>query len=79
LSRRQLGAPDPKFLAVSAAIGNILHLTGRGKIIENLIEDFDDAGSFLAHNGGTDIEALLSISRLSLWSPGRNAINREFE
>lgn len=46
LSRRQLGAPDPKFLAVSAAIGNILHLTGRGTIIENLIEDFDDAVLF---------------------------------
>ncbi|BCS23967.1 HNH endonuclease signature motif containing protein [Aspergillus puulaauensis] len=57
--------PDPIILQIHSAIGNILHLTGRGEKIELLKRDLRDADG-LASNGSTPIGDLLSVSSLSL-------------
>ena len=67
--------PNPEFLAVHAAIGNILHASGRAGIIEKLLRDFEDADPLLAEDGSTDISGLLSVSRLSVLSSPRNTID----
>ena len=65
--------PNPLFLAVHAAIGNILHATGRGEEIDQLLNDLEGAGSSgLARDGSTNIGDLLSVSRLSVLSEDRN-------
>ncbi|PYI03832.1 hypothetical protein BO78DRAFT_274935, partial [Aspergillus sclerotiicarbonarius CBS 121057] len=57
--------PDPVLLAFHAAIGNILHLSGRGEIIKDLKRDLEDMDR-LASDGSTRIGDLLSVSKLSL-------------
>jgi hypothetical protein len=48
--------PNPSFLAVHAAVGNILHATGRGEEIDQLLKDLEGAGSSgLARDGSTNI------------------------
>jgi hypothetical protein len=65
--------PNPTYLAVHAAIGNILHASGRGEAIEKLVRDLGDAGgSGLAKDGSTNIGDLLSVSQLSILSSGWN-------
>ncbi|KAL2696814.1 hypothetical protein AAEP93_002109 [Penicillium crustosum] len=59
--------PNPEFLAVHAAIGNIPNASGRAGIIE-LLRDFEDADPLLAKDGRTDISALLSVNRLLVLS-----------
>ncbi|CAI7641584.1 unnamed protein product [Penicillium viridicatum] len=54
--------PNPEFLAVHAAIGNILHASRRAELIEKLLRDFDDADPVLAKDGSTDISNLLSFT-----------------
>jgi hypothetical protein len=61
----QFGPPGPDYLAVHAAIGNILNLTARGEAIQKLIHDYDDC-PLLATDGSTNLGALLSVSKLSL-------------
>lgn len=67
--------PNLEFLAVHAAIGNILNASGRAGIIEKLLRDFEDADPLLANDGSTDISGLLSVSRLSVLSSHRNTID----
>jgi hypothetical protein len=67
---KQFGPPNPTFFAVHAAIGNILHLTGRGETIEKLTRDLSDNSALLAHDGHC---ALLSVSKLSRFTTSRNA------
>ncbi|KIN05098.1 hypothetical protein OIDMADRAFT_177417 [Oidiodendron maius Zn] len=65
--------PNPSFLAVHAAIGNILRTTGRGEEIDQLLHDLEGPGSSgLARDGSTNIGDLLSVSRLSVLSEDRN-------
>ncbi|KAJ5430112.1 hypothetical protein N7491_007128 [Penicillium cf. griseofulvum] len=50
-----------------AAIGNILHASGRTESIEKLIRDLGETGGpALSKDGSTNISDLLSISHLSL-------------
>lgn len=58
--------PDPIILQIHSAIGNILHLTGRGEKIELLKRDLEEMGQGLARDGSTPIGDLLSVSSLSL-------------
>ncbi|KAJ5455131.1 hypothetical protein N7475_010252 [Penicillium sp. IBT 31633x] len=59
--------PEAKYLQLHAAIGNILHATGRAERIEKLIRDLRaTGGSVLSKDGSTNISDLLSVSRLSL-------------
>ncbi|KAJ5783434.1 uncharacterized protein N7518_009111 [Penicillium psychrosexuale] len=69
--------PNPEFLAVHAAIGNILHASGPAELIEKLLRDFDGADPFLAKDGSTDISSLLSVSCLSLLSSRGNTIQND--
>ncbi|KAJ5804242.1 uncharacterized protein N7518_000545 [Penicillium psychrosexuale] len=69
--------PSPIILAVHAAIGNILHASGRADIFEKLMYDFRDTGCLLAKDGSTNIGGLLSVSRLSVLSSGWNHIQAE--
>lgn len=58
--------PEPHLIAVHAAIGNILHLSGRGEKIQHLKRDLEDMSGPLARDGSTNIGDLLSVSELSL-------------
>ncbi|KAJ5142847.1 uncharacterized protein N7515_001634 [Penicillium bovifimosum] len=63
----QYPAPHSSLLAVHAAIGNILHATGRGELIEKTMQHLrDNGGHVLANDGSTDVEELLSVTGLSL-------------
>ncbi|GLI82092.1 hypothetical protein PoHVEF18_010493 [Penicillium ochrochloron] len=54
-------------LAAHAAVGNILHTTGHGKLIEKTLEHLRGSGGYaLAEDGRTDVEELLSVTRLAL-------------
>ncbi|KAB8230452.1 HNH endonuclease signature motif containing protein [Aspergillus alliaceus] len=64
--------PDPSLLAIHAAIGNILHLTGRGEKIELIRRDLGRMSGGLARDGSTRIGDLLSVSRLSLLASAAN-------
>lgn len=64
--------PNPGFLAVHAAIGNILNASGRAEFIEKLLRDLDNADFLLAKDGSTDISSLLSVSGLLVLGSGRN-------
>ncbi|KAJ9485248.1 hypothetical protein VN97_g8115 [Penicillium thymicola] len=58
----RFGVANPEFLALHATIGNILHASGRAKLIEKLLGDFEDADPILAKDGSTDVSNLLSVS-----------------
>jgi hypothetical protein len=67
--------PNPIYLAVHAAIGNILHASGRAEVIDKLVRDLGDAGGLgLAKDGSTNIGDLLSVSQLSILSSGWNRL-----
>ncbi|OJJ45716.1 hypothetical protein ASPZODRAFT_133580 [Penicilliopsis zonata CBS 506.65] len=55
--------PSPILLGLHAAIAKILHATGRGETIERLLQDYDDI-AVLARNGSTNLNDLLSVSKL---------------
>jgi hypothetical protein len=61
---KQFGPPNPTFLAVHAAIGNILHLTGRGETIEKLMRDLGDNSALLTHHGTTVLFCRLASFRV---------------
>jgi hypothetical protein len=60
---KQFGPPNPTSLAVHA-IGNILHLTGRGETIEKLMGDLGDNSALLAHDGTTILFCRLASFRV---------------
>lgn len=61
--------PEARYLQLHAAIGNILHASGRAERIEKLIRDLGETdGSVLSKDGSTNISDLLSVSHLSLLS-----------
>jgi hypothetical protein len=57
--------PDPRLLAVHAAIANILHVTGRGELVDRIAQDYKE-NSMLARDGRTDLARLFSVSLLPL-------------
>jgi hypothetical protein len=58
--------PNKFLLAVHAAIGNILHATGRGELIAKTMKHPGDSGGHaLAKDGSTNVEELLSVTGLS--------------
>jgi len=57
--------PDPNLLKIHACIGNFLHISGQAKIIDKLLQRFEDCDG-LAPSGSTNIEDLLAVSSLSL-------------
>jgi hypothetical protein len=63
--------PDPKLLEIHASIGNFLHMSGQGEIIDKVLKDFEDCGG-LAPSGSTNIEDLLAVSSLSLLPSNAN-------
>ncbi|CAI7635089.1 unnamed protein product [Penicillium viridicatum] len=59
--------PEPLYLQLHTAIGNILHASGRVDKIEKLIGDLRETGGFgLSKDGSTNVGDLLSVSQLSL-------------
>jgi hypothetical protein len=59
--------PGAKHLQLHAAIGNILHASGRAESIGKLIRDLrETGGSALSKDGSTSISDLFSVSHLSL-------------
>ena len=59
--------PEPQYVQLHAAIGKILHASGRAEKIEKLIRDLGGiSGSVLSNDGSTNISELLSVSQLSL-------------
>ncbi|KAJ5145438.1 uncharacterized protein N7515_000002 [Penicillium bovifimosum] len=57
--RGSLGTSRPRFLQIHACIGNFLHMSGQGEIIDKILRDFGDCGG-LAPDGGTNLEDLLA-------------------
>lgn len=64
--------PNPSLIAIHAAIGNILHASGRGEKIESFMRDLGAGGLGLVKDGSTDIGDLLSVSSLSLLTSVEN-------
>ncbi|KAF3386412.1 hypothetical protein F1880_000656 [Penicillium rolfsii] len=63
----QYPAPNKFLLAVHAAVGNILHATGHGELIEKTMKHLGDGGGHaLANDGSSNVEELLSVTNLSL-------------
>ncbi|KAJ5915759.1 hypothetical protein N7454_010900 [Penicillium verhagenii] len=59
-------SPNSVFLALHASIGNILHASGRGEIMEKILKHLGgDGGHALARDGSTNVEELLSATVLS--------------
>lgn len=68
--------PEPRYLQLHAAIGNILHASGRAEKIEELIRDLGETGSLtLSKDGSTNVGDLLSVSRLSLLASNSRPMN----
>ncbi|KAJ5938681.1 hypothetical protein N7466_001815 [Penicillium verhagenii] len=62
----QYPSPNSLFLALHASIGNILHATGRGELVEKIMRHLDGAGgNALARDGSTNVGELLSVTSLS--------------
>ncbi|PYI15017.1 hypothetical protein BO99DRAFT_406233 [Aspergillus violaceofuscus CBS 115571] len=60
-------AINKDLLALHAAVGNILHASGRGEAIEQILEYMEEGGGdIIARDGSTNIEELLSLTSLSL-------------
>jgi hypothetical protein len=75
-NHRLYPAPNKHFLAIHAAIGNILHATARGAQIEKTLDQLGGGSSYgLATDGSTKITELLSVTRLSLLSSNPNPIS----
>lgn len=36
--------PNPKFIGIHAAIGHVLELSGAGKVLDEILDDFFDEG-----------------------------------
>lgn len=68
--------PAVKHLQLHAAIGNILHASGRAKIFEKLTRDLD--ASVISKDGSTDLGNLLSVSVLSLLASDSRSLERSF-
>lgn len=63
----QYPVPNKLLLAVHAAVGNILHATGHGELIEKTLKHLEGSGGHgLAKDGSTDVGELLSVTSLSL-------------
>jgi hypothetical protein len=60
-----LTPPDPRLLAVHAAIANILHDTGRGELVDRITQDYKE-NIMIARDGRTDLARLFSVSLLPL-------------
>ncbi|EAW23906.1 uncharacterized protein NFIA_034740 [Aspergillus fischeri NRRL 181] len=58
--------PSPILLAVHAAIGNILHASGRGKTIGTVMQEAREDWACMAGDGSTDVGELLSVTSLAL-------------
>jgi hypothetical protein len=63
----QYPVPNKFLLGLHAAIGNILHATGHSELIEKTLKHLGGSGGrALAEDGSTNVEELLSVTRLSL-------------
>ncbi|RHZ68287.1 uncharacterized protein CDV56_106471 [Aspergillus thermomutatus] len=58
--------PSPILLGVHAAIGNILHGSGREKKIRNVMQESREDWACMAGDGSTDVGELLSVTSLAL-------------
>ena len=68
--------PEPLYLQLHAAIGNILHASGRVDKIEKLIGDLRETGGLgLSKDGSTNVGYLLSVSQLSLLASDSHPIH----
>jgi hypothetical protein len=70
--------PGAVHLKLHAAIGKILHASGRAETIERLIRDLGETGgSVLSQDGSTNISNLLSVSCLSLLASSSRPTDRK--
>jgi hypothetical protein len=68
-------APSKRLLDVHAAIGNILHATGRAEVIAKMINELrGSGGQALAKDGSTNVEEMLSVSALFLLAMNQVAV-----
>lgn len=60
--------PSPRLLALHRAIGHILHLSGAGRYIQNLLDKFEDQ---MVHSDGSTPLADLVQLRMNAWTATR--------
>ena len=60
-ARFPIDLPHPALLRVHHAIAEILHASGAGKMIEDILEEFEEIHQ-LESNGSTDVEKLLPMA-----------------
>lgn len=56
---RTIDPPSPRFLAIHRAIAHILHLSGAGDYIDNLLRDAAEYG--VRADGSTDLHRLIGL------------------
>lgn len=71
--------PNPELIAVHAAIGKILHASGRGDKTEKLIRDLGEGEQMLSPDGTTNISDLLSVTGLSTLLSASNVAEDKHE
>lgn len=71
--------PEARYLHLHAAIGNILHASGRAEGIQKLIQDLGETGGSVLRNGSTNISDLLSVSDLSLLASDPHPTHRKVQ
>lgn len=68
IDRHGADAPNRALLAVHAAVGNILHASGHGTLIDETLchLKYEPGATDLRRDGSTDLEELLSVTGLAL-------------
>ena len=57
---RTIDPPSPQLLAVHAAIGHILHMSGAGEYVDNVFHDLDECA--VQADGSTPLGPLVSLA-----------------
>lgn len=59
--------PSPRLLAIHCAIAHILHLSGAGQYIDNILRDMEEMG--IREDGSTELGRMMKL-RLGGWLDG---------
>jgi hypothetical protein len=63
-----LGVPEPRFIAIHTAIAHVLHLSGAGKVLDNILDEFFDPDAMqvpLKRRGYDDRSLKMSLMELA--------------
>ncbi|TPX24825.1 hypothetical protein DIZ76_010269 [Coccidioides immitis] len=64
---RSIEPPSPRLLAIHHAIAHILHLSGAGEYIDNILRDMEETG--VQEDGSTELGRIMKL-RLGGWLDG---------